>query len=271
MPGVIRHRVPVQATPLSFVDLEKQAARILSEARRQAAAETEAARRAAQSEIAREREEGRCAGLEEGRAAGLAEIRAQAQSRIASELEAERRDLALLQQAYQSAIVEFETLRHGLHAEAEHGLIRLAVAIARRVCNLHVERHADAAAPIAKRLIDMSRHAADVELRVNPVEYRSLADIGKQAVVHGIDQRHVHLVADDAIARGGCVLRAADSIIDASIETQLDRVAEALIGSERHPKEVVGAPTQTPPPPRVAEGTPDEAGPDETPQCEGGE
>lgn len=230
VPGVIRHRVPIQATPLSFVDLEAQAERIIEDARRRAADETARTMATAAAEIAKRREEGYRAGLEEGRAAGVAEIRAQAETRIAAELETERNDLRLLQDAYRTACAEFESQRHRLHAEAEHGVIQLALAIARRVCALHIERNETAAAPIARRLIDMARHAADVELRVHPVEYRALADLGKQSADPGAEHRHIHVIADESVARGGCTLRTADSTIDASIETQLARIAEALVG-----------------------------------------
>lgn len=232
MPGVIRHRVPVQATPLSFVDLEQQAARIIETARRRAADDAREAVRSAGAEIARQREEAYRAGLEEGRAAGLAEVRAQAEQRIATELDAERSNLRLIQDALRAAIVEFEAQRHRLHADAESGVIRLALAIARRVCELHVGRNEDAAAPIARRLIDMARHAADIELRVNPADYRALADVGKHAAAPGVDQRHIHVVADEGVVRGGCVLRAAGSSIDGSIETQLVRISEVLVGGE---------------------------------------
>lgn len=232
MPGVIRHRVPVQATPLSFVDLEQQAAGIIETARRRAADETREAMKSAGAEIARQRDEAYRAGLEEGRAAGLAEVRAQAGQRIATELEAERSNLRLVQDALRAALVEFEAQRHRLHADAESGVVGLALAIARRVCELHVERNEDAAAPIVRRLIDMARHAADIELRVNPAEYRALAEIGKQAAAPGVDQRHIHVIADETIARGGCFLRSADSSVDASIETQLARIAEVLVGGE---------------------------------------
>ncbi|GMU82545.1 MAG: hypothetical protein AMXMBFR47_24160 [Planctomycetota bacterium] len=232
VPGVIRHRVPVQATPLSFVDLEQQAAGIIETARRRAADETREAMKSAGAEIARQRDEAYRAGLEEGRAAGLAEVRAQAEQRIATELEAERSNLRLIQDALRTALVEFEAQRHRLHADAESGVVRLALAIARRVCELHVERNEDAAAPIARRLIDMARHAADIELRVNPAEYRALAEVGKQAAAPGVDQRHIHVIADETIARGGCFLRSADSSVDASIETQLARIAEVLVGGE---------------------------------------
>lgn len=230
MAGIIRHRVPVQTIPLSFADLEEEADRLIADARRKAAADSQGSIRAAAAEIAKRREEGYAAGLEAGRAAGLQEIRGKAETIIQSELESERNNLRLLQDAYQAAIGHFETQRHRLHAEAERGLIQLAVAIARRVCELHVQQNEDAAAPLARRLIDIARHAGDVELRVNPVEFRALADVGRQTASPGVDQRHIHVIADDAVARGGCVLRSPDTSIDASIEVQIGRIANALLG-----------------------------------------
>lgn len=227
MPGVIRKERVNAAPAFSFADLERQAADVLARARTQAAAilaDAEAradALRAAREAEARER------GLAEGRRQGLEQITREAAARAAADA---RERLNKLAAALEAALREFEQQRHNLLADAEHGLIELAVAIARRVCKRDAARAGDTAAANARALLALVQHQADAELLLNPDDHAALQESLNALIASTARLSHVKLAADEGVPRGGCRLRGVHGEIDATLETQLDRIAAALLG-----------------------------------------
>jgi flagellar assembly protein FliH len=115
----------------------------------------------------------------------------------------------------------------------------LALAIARRVCKLPVETAPEAARANARHLLEAVQHDGDLELRVNPADCDTLRDVAAEVLRCGDELEHVQVTADPAVAPGGCVLSTPDGRIDASIETQLQRIAEAILTGIRQPPAAV--------------------------------
>lgn len=226
MAGILR-RETVSSTPaFSFPDLESDARAIIDQARRQAVdilakAESEARQRGVRIE-----REAHARGAETGRREGTEQARVEA-------LETARRDardeLNSLSRTLREALAEFEDNKRRLLAQAECGVIDLALSIARRVCKHDVGASSESALANARAVLEMARHERDPELRMNPADRDLLGDALPEviAAVEGLE--HVGIVADGEIDRGGCVLCTRAGTIDASIETQLDRVAQALV------------------------------------------
>ena len=73
-----------------------------------------------------------------------------------------------------------------------------------------------------------SKDENKISLRVNPVQ----ADVVKQQVpeilnLAGLDAK-VSVLADEEVTEGGCLVTTANGIVDATIETQLSIIYEAL-------------------------------------------
>jgi flagellar assembly protein FliH len=226
MGSVVRRENLPPMPAFSFSDVEREATELiaratakaealLAEARRQiadarsrAVAQAEADRQAVHDEAARQ-----------GRAAAFQEARATAVAGAADEL---RR----LTQALASAVTEYERNKHGLLAVAETGLLELAVAIARRVCKTLGTQGPAPAVANARTLLKLVQHQADVEVCFHPADYelvKALPDAPQATAT-----QHVQLVADPGVERGGCVLRTVNGTIDATLETQLDRIAAEI-------------------------------------------
>ncbi len=226
MAGVLRREKFVSRSAFSFEDLEGKARAVLDQARQQAQqivarAEEEGRRRAAELE-----KEAYPRGLEEGRRQGFEQTRAEAAE---AALQEARQDLAQLAQALAGGLEAFEGSRHRLLATAECGLLDVALAIARRVCKHDVGASSAAARANARALLEMVKHEDDLKLHLNPAEYDRLHQAVPELVASTDRLAHVGVVADPAVERGGCVLHTRDGTIDASLETQLERVATALL------------------------------------------
>lgn len=226
MAGVIRGEKFTSSPAFSFERLEEKARNLLDDARRQAdriiaEAEAEGRRRASELEAA-----ARPAGFEQGRREAYEQARVEAQRTARDEA---RDTYAKLSQALTKALMEFEENKRRMLATAESGVINLALAVTRRVCKCEVGRASPAARMNAAALLEMVKHEADAVLRLHPADLETVKSALPEMTAGVQRCEHVELIADESVARGGCVLQSRSGTIDATIETQLDRVAEALM------------------------------------------
>jgi len=213
----------------SFQNLEEKARTILDDASRRAEeivarAEQEGRRRAAKIEAA-----AMPAGREQGRREAFEQAREQA-ARVAKE--ETRQNCLSLQQSLSAALAEFDENKRRMLALAEKGLLELALAVARRVCKHHAGASSKTARANSARLVEMVKHETDVELRINPADVETVKKSVPELLSATERLAHVEITPDPAVTRGGCILQARDGTIDATLETQLDRAAAALLDVE---------------------------------------
>jgi flagellar assembly protein FliH len=224
--GVLRREKFASVPPFSFPDVEGQARLIQERAEEQARETVAQAEEEARQRAARIEKEAHERGLQEGRREGLAQVRREATQAATDEA---RADLARLTQALETGLAAFEESRRRLLALAECGLIELALTIARRVCKRDVGTTSATALANARAVVQMAEHERDLEVHVNPAECAALQQAAPQLLASTKRLTHVKIVPDGEVERGGCVLHSRVGTIDASVETQLDRVAEALL------------------------------------------
>ncbi|MGH9660633.1 MAG: FliH/SctL family protein, partial [Bryobacteraceae bacterium] len=116
------------------------------------------------------------------------------------------------------AIESMATLRPRIRRETEAELVRLALAIARRVLRRELTVDPDAIAGIVKAAFEKREARETLRVRVHPNDServaRRLADAGAQ----------VDVVADAALPSGGVILETARGALDASVDTQLAEI-----------------------------------------------
>lgn len=214
------------ATPWRGLDLRAEAAgsaeRDLAEAERRASDLLSLARREAERLRVEARERGFAEGHEEGLADGIARG-----ERIG--LERALADHGALAERWTQALAAFEKDRAALLGQGRDGVLRLALAIAERIARRTLAADADAVAAELDAALEIlgSCELATVEVplgerarleRALPPLAAALAAAGGLAIVER-----------DDLAAGGVVVRTADGRVDASLETRIGRVAEAIL------------------------------------------
>lgn len=227
MAGILRQGTYKAASAFSFERVESQAARIVAEAQARAAQILEQAAERAQAAYAAEKQRLFAQGVAEGRAAGMDQIQKEARQTVFAEM---RATIAQLAATLDGLIRSIEQRKHHLLAEAEQGLIQLALEIARRVCKLSALQSTGAAIENVRAVLALVRHAADVEVLLCPEEHALLSEFAPELVADPKRSEHVHLRPSEIVTRGGCIVRTAQGEIDATYETQLQRLAELLVG-----------------------------------------
>jgi flagellar assembly protein FliH len=217
------------AIVLDLGDLRHEAERIKAEAAAQARALIEAGRRkAAQlTDGAEERgyEVGLKRGQEEGYEAGLEKGRSEARGEAG-------REYAELAQRWDEALASFDASRTELLVQAREDVLRLALRLAERVVRTAVETTPNCAAQQAVKAIEMITEATRLRIVAHPDDLERLREVLPDLERRARDGSNIELQTSDKVGRGGCLLRHGKGEIDATIETQLERVIERLFPAE---------------------------------------
>lgn len=218
-----------EAVVLDLGDLARQGRALTERAQQEAERIIEAAKAERERLISDAAERGHAEGLAKGQAEGHAEgvERGRAEA-IAAEAEA----LGALQASWTDALGRFEAMRAALHAEAERGVLTLAVRLGERVAKRAIELDGDAAARQLVEAIDLTMQPSRVRVRVSPGDAESV-----RAAMPGVSDRlaesaSVVVVEDESLSQGSVVVEADESEIDGTIETQLDRIVGVLLPGE---------------------------------------
>lgn len=194
---------------------QAEADRMLEEARATAAAETDEIRENA-------RREGHELGLREGREQGLAEGRERAHGEYAERLGELEKSLA-------EGAERFGQERDAMLTELRIDALGLALDIARRVTKRAVETDPGVAAAQAEAALRTLGRRSEAQVRVHPDDMDALREALPGLAERVEAARGVELASDAELTRGSCVVRTRRGEIDASIGSQLDRIAEALL------------------------------------------
>ena len=226
MAGVLRRENLTSAPAFSFADVEAKAAQILRDANDQAqrllADASATARQRAQQIEQEAKAEGFKKGCQDGQQEALVQGRQVA-------IDEARQSLNQLGQSIGTAIARFEEAKRRLVAQAETGVIKLAIEIARRVCKHDAGQSSAAAIDNARHLLEMVKHEADLELCLNPADAITLREVLPDVLAAAGHGSHADIIEDAAVPRGGVQLRSRSGSVDATLETQLERVAAALL------------------------------------------
>jgi flagellar assembly protein FliH len=225
--GLIKSsNAPANLAPFSMRDVEAHAKAILVRAQQQAdqvlaGAQTEGARirqNAYDHGFAAGREDGLRKGAEDGRASGAL-----------AALTEHRARLEQLAKTLTAAIAELDASRTRLESTAGTEVIKLAVAIARRVTKLQASRDPDVLTENILAAMKLVVHSTDVRIAIHPTQRQALTEILPKLRMQWPNVTHVELVDEAGLTPGACRILTADGQIDAELDRQIDRVASDLL------------------------------------------
>jgi flagellar biosynthesis/type III secretory pathway protein FliH len=169
----------------------------------------------------RGRQEGYDRGLDEGREAGRKEAFEAASHEFAQQQ-------ASLVESCKAAISAIDTDRDIWLTSARQDLIELAVAIARRVA-CHVGReHREVVLANLEEAVRLVGARTDVTIAVNPLDTEAARAFAKSLIDMREQWQRVRVIDEPEISPGGCRVQWGSGAIDATLETQLDRIEAEL-------------------------------------------
>lgn len=231
------------AIVLDLGDLQRQGDMLVSQARARADAIIAEARAERQRILAGASEQGHAEGLAVGRAAGY---EAGLEAGRAAALTEFKDKLAGLDAAWSAAAESFNNSRELLLRSAQRDVLRVAVRIAERVTKRVIRIDPAVAAAQLEAVLAVVVRPTRLTVRIHPDDRPTVEAALPQLAAIFTAARHVDLVDDPSLTRGSCVAvtrppGASDADgglggeIDASISTQLERIAEALLPADITP------------------------------------
>lgn len=217
------------AVVLDLGDLARQGEAMMERARQEAdriVAEARAERdRLLEGAEQRGHAEGLEKGIAEGRQAGMEQGRAEA---LAAEADA----IKALQAAWRSALTDFHARRDALHTEGERGVVALAVRLGERVAKRTIDVDEDAAVLQLREALELAMRPSRVRVRVSPVDAQAVREAMPELASLLAENASSSVVEDESLSHGSVIIEADASRIDGTIETQLERIVEALLPGE---------------------------------------
>ncbi len=218
------------AIVLDFGDLRRQADRLKHTARTSAEKIIQEAESHADDlrESARKlgHEEGYASGRREGLESGRKDGRAEAMAAWEPRFKA-------LEAAWVAAAMQWDAERRQMLLEARQSLLKLAIRMAEKI--VHKAPTVDPSI-VVQQVAQAISHVAgpcDVTIRIHPDDRPLVQECLPQLLSQFAQIEHAKLADDAAIAPGGCVVTYGKGRIDATLQTQLDRLIDALFAGGR--------------------------------------
>lgn len=215
------------AVTLDLGDLARQGEQMRVAARSQAdktITEAQAERRRLIAEAAGL---GREQGLKEGREQGLAQGLAQGREAALQEY---RSRLDQLDKAWAALASRVEAERAQLYAEARHDVVRLAVRAAEKIVKRAIRADAGLVRDQVAAVLDALAKPTRLTIRLHPEDEPLVREALPGLMAACAAAQHIELTADATVSRGSAVASTAGGgVIDAGVETQLERIAQALL------------------------------------------
>lgn len=119
--------------------------------------------------------------------------------------------------------------RDQIIAGSEEEIVQLAIAVARKIIGQDLTVNPDSIVDIVKRAIQKATDREELTVRVNPDNLDDTLN-GKDKITQAVKGvRKLKILADKAIAAGGCVVESSNGTVDARVERQLKEIEQALM------------------------------------------
>jgi type III secretion protein L len=110
----------------------------------------------------------------------------------------------------------------------EQDILKLSVKLAEKIIGREIQQDESARTEIVSNALRHARQQEMLTVRVNNADLVQLEKLRESTNAFGRAQ-YIDFVADQAIAKGGCIIESASGTIDARLETQLRILEKALL------------------------------------------
>jgi flagellar assembly protein FliH len=129
----------------------------------------------------------------------------------------------------ENAVREAVESRSRLIAESEEALVRLAVDVAERIVKADLQLHPDRVLNVLEGALRKAFVRDRLTVVCNPADL-ALIEEGQDALATQVGTlQHLELIGDRRVQRGGVVVRTDAGDVDATLDSQLERLCEAML------------------------------------------
>jgi flagellar assembly protein FliH len=114
----------------------------------------------------------------------------------------------------------------------ETEVLELGFLIARKILGEELATRPDAIVGVVRQALRKVLNANSVTLRVHPDDLKLLEGAQERLTAEGSSGIPIDFKADSAIARGGCLIDTESGLLDARLDSQLERLRTLLAGND---------------------------------------
>ncbi len=211
--------------PMEIEDFDRRAEAIIRDARDAAAAIIESARVEAARMQESAREDGREAGHREGLEQGVAEGRAESVASHGERFQA-------LASAWSEALDRWQEDRAAMFRSAQRDVVELAAKLSGQIVHRTVRIDSGIIRTQLESAMGLVRSASDLVIVISPDDEPLVAELLGDLLGAFGNCRDATIRIEPGLAPGGCRIELDGGVIDASLETQLQRMAELMLPDE---------------------------------------
>jgi flagellar assembly protein FliH len=137
-----------------------------------------------------------------------------------------------LASALRAMLADIEQRKRDLFIAARNDVVRFAAKVAGRVTRRVATLDSGAATANLEAALALVESKTDLRVRIHPQDVATMRAFAGDLKERFEEVRHIDLIEDDALAPGGCIVSTPDTEVDASIDTQVQQIAELLVGRE---------------------------------------
>jgi len=214
------------AIVLDLGDVAKQAQRLRESAQVKARQIIQHAENAADQLAAEAHEQAFEQGHTEGLEKGIAQGRLQGRDEVMAQFSEQ---MTQLQDAWRDSLTRFDEQRNALDCDARRAVLDLALRFAEKLVHRIIEVDDSVIADQVGAALAHVLKPVDVTVRINPEDRPALEQAMPQLLAEFDHLKHVEVIDDPDINRGGCIASYGQGRIDATVEKQLQRVVELML------------------------------------------
>ncbi len=127
------------------------------------------------------------------------------------------------------SINDFISAKQQIFEEISPDILEISLDIAKKIIKKEVTENPESILSNIKEVLkDLSKEETKIMLKVNPSQAAFLKErVPEEVSAAGLEAK-VMIIPDESIMEGGCLLTTTNGVIDATIETQMEIVAQAL-------------------------------------------
>jgi len=227
---VIKHDQTADVLPRAMVldlsDLAGQARQMTERARAEAQRIRDQAERDAEQRRADATEQGYNEGFAKGKQEGIEAGRTEARDEV---LDTFKPQLEQLIDSWSQALQQWEQSRSDMLLQAREDVLTFAFELAAKVVGRTIEHDPSVVQEQVAEALALLNQPTAVTIVAHPDDHELIQEVLSPLLEQLTCCQHADLRADESMTRGGCIVRTAGGSVDATIETQLSRIAEALL------------------------------------------
>lgn len=133
-----------------------------------------------------------------------------------------------------NAVRKFDQAWLALHQTVEEEVVSLAFRIATKVLHERAEEVKEQVVTQAKTALAALKESGRVTIAVHPADVQTLESLRNELSQVGDLTLSLHIEPDPTLSRGGCIVQTVNRVVDASLDTQLMRLGDALRARGTH-------------------------------------